>query len=190
MSDTEVKKDNSSLESESYSRDVVEHLVRSTTLKIKLIKHYREGNMKEDTFTKLFNTITQEETNWTTRYNEITQEATEKISEAKLAHQAAEETLELIEVRRAIGDAAEEEYSVKLPAAKWDLDHYDHIISERERKLVYLEGLGGVLSDVELGLLRELVGVQYNTVDALGVQSEELFSRIRESLYQSVKLLG
>jgi hypothetical protein len=175
---------------DSYCRDVVEHLARSTALKLKLIKHYREGNIKEETFTKLFNNITQDETNWNTRYNEITHEATEKISEAKIAHQTAEEAHELIEVRHAIGDASEEEYSVKLPALKWDLDHSDRVISERMGKLAYLEGLGGVLGDVELGVLRGLAGVQFNTVDALGVESEELFSRVKESLYRSVKLLG
>jgi hypothetical protein len=47
-----------------------------------------------------------------------------------------------------------------------------------------------VLGDVELGVLRGLAGVQFNTVDALGVESEELFSRVKESLYRSVKLLG
>ena len=95
MPETEPKK-NSSLDPDSYSRDVVEHLASITSRKLKLIKHYREGNMKEDTFTKLFNNTTQEETNWTTRYTELTHEATEKISEAKIAHQTAEEALELI----------------------------------------------------------------------------------------------
>ena len=146
--------------------------------------------MKEDTFTKLFNNITQDEANWNARYSEITQEATEKISEAKIAHQTAEEAYELIEVRRAIGEASEEEYNVKLPALKWDLEHCDGVISERLGKLAYLGGLGGVLGDVELGVLRGLAGVQFNTVDALGVESEELFGRVKESLYQSVKLLG
>ena len=93
-------------------------------------------------------------------------------------------------MRRAIGDASEEEYSVKLPAFKWDLEHCDRVVGELVAKLAYLEGLGGVLGEVELGVLRGLAGVQLNTVDALGVESEELFGRVKESLIQSVKLLG
>jgi hypothetical protein len=146
--------------------------------------------MKEDTFTRLFNTYSQNEENWTIRYNEITQETTDRISEAKLSHQTAEEALEFIEVRKAIGDATEEEYKIKLPSIKWDLDHYDSVISEGSRKLAYLESLGDVLSSTELNELRGLASVQYNTLDALSVQSEELFTRIRESLIQSIKLLG
>jgi hypothetical protein len=175
---------------DAYMNDVVEHVARSIALKIRLVKLFREGEMKEETFSRLFGQYVDDGKVWINRRDELCKEASEKIEEVESAYAAAEDVLEELEVRKTIGDASPEEYNLKLPAVKWDLDYYDLIISERRKKLEYLERLGNIMSESELKDLREQASVQYNTVDALEFDDDEKLPKIKETLYESIKLLG
>ena len=42
----------------------------------------------------------------------------------------------------------------------------------------------------ELAALREMAGLQYNTLDAIQVEDEELLARIKDSLYKAITVLG
>jgi len=173
-----------------YMRDVVEHVAKNLALKVRLAKLFREGDMKEETFKKLFTSYIEDGNAWNTRREELHTEVSEEIDRVGGNFAAAEDALELLEVRKTIGDASEEEYNVKLPAIKWELNNHDSILSESQKKLVYLEDIGKVLPEKELKELQETASTQYNTIDALQVEDEDLLAKVKDSLYEALKLLG
>jgi hypothetical protein len=175
---------------DAYLRDIVENYAKNIAVKVKLIKVFRDGAVKEETFTRLFNSYQEAGKIWQSRLSEQTAEVADKIADLEDAYAEAERSLELLEVRKAVGDASEEEYAVKIPAVKWDLNHLDLVISESRKKQAYLESLGGVISKEELAELRESASLLYNTVDALHIGNDEAMVRVKETLYEAIRVLG
>lgn len=172
------------------SKDLMENLAKSISLRLKLVKLYREGVMKEETFTKLFDGYLAEGSVWSTRRDEMLAKLSAEVEEMEDAYVNATGTLELLEIKKSIDDISDDEYAAKAPAYRWDIDHFDFIVGEKRNKIAYLEDLGVALSADELKELKELASLQYNTLDALQMTSEEGLARVKQSLYDAIKTLG
>jgi hypothetical protein len=172
------------------SKDLMENIAKNLSLRMKLVKLYREGVMKEETFTKLFEQYTGEGKIWTSRRDEMLRKLATEIEEIESAYVNASESLELLEIKKSIGDVSDLEYLAKVPAYRWDVDHFDFLVAEKRNKIAYLEDIGVILTTGELEELRKLASLQYNTVDALQISNEESLSSIKESLYEAIKILG
>ncbi len=172
------------------SKDLMENLSKSISLRLKLVKLYREGVMKEETFTKLFDEYLTEGRVWSTRRDEMLAKLSGEVEEMEDSYVNAASALEFLEIKKSIGDISDDEYAAKSPAYRWDIDHFDFLAGEKRNKIAYLENIGVALSAEELKELREFASLQYNTVDALQMTSEEGLSRVKESLYEAIKTLG
>ena len=172
------------------TRDLMESLLKNISLKIKLAKFYREGQMKEETFTKLFEKYVEEGSLWSSRREEMMKILNAEIEEMEEINIKSMELLELIEIRRSIGDASELEYAAKAPAYKWDIENFENQITDKKNKLAYMENIGMLLTKEEAKELRELASTQYNTLDALQISNEEILVKLKNSLYEAIKNLG
>ena len=172
------------------SKDLMENLTKNISLKLKLTKLYRDGVVKEETFTKLFDDYSKQGKILFSRREEILTKLSGEIEEMEDDYSKASEALELIEIKRSIGEISEIEYSAKAPAYRWDIDHFDLTVAEKKNKTRYLENIGGIISKEELKELRELASLEYNTLDALQISKDESLNSIKESLYEAIKTLG
>ena len=171
-------------------KDLMENIAKSLSLRIKLVKLYREGVMKEETFTKLFKQYAGEGKIWSNRREELLRKLAAEIEEMEDAYVNASESLELLEIKKSIGDVSELEYLAKAPAYRWDVDHFDFLVADKRNEIAYLENIGVILPSGELEELKKLASLQYNTLDALQIQEEEILSSIKESLYEAIRILG
>ncbi len=172
------------------TKDLMENLAKNISLKIKLVKLYRDGVIKEETFTKLFEGYASEGKVWYNRREELLKKLAAEMEEMEDAHAAASESLELLEVKKSIGDVAPGEYAAKAPAYRWDIDSFDNMMGEKRNKTAYLENASSALTEAELKELRELASLQYNTLESLQLSKDELLSMIKDSLYEAIKTLG
>jgi hypothetical protein len=168
----------------------MENLAKNISLKIKLVKLYRDGVIKEETFTKLFDGYDSEGRIWYTRREELLKKLAAEVEEMEDAYNSASESLELLEVRKSIGEASAGEYSAKAPAYRWDIDNFDTLIGDKRNRTAYLENVSNVLTDAEMKEIKELASVQYNTLESLQVSKDDLLARIKDSLYEVIKTLG
>ena len=171
-------------------KDLMENLAKNIALKLKLVKLYRDGVVKEETFTKIFDEYSKEGKIWSSRREELIKKNSDDIEEIEDAYNSATEGLELLEIKRSIGDVSPLEYEAKAPGYRWDIDHFDFIVVDKKNKIAYLENVGGAMSREELKDLRELASLEYNTLDALQISRDETLSSIKESLYEAIKVLG
>jgi hypothetical protein len=171
-------------------KDIMENLAKNIALKIKLVKVYREGVVKEETFTKLFEKYATEGKIWYSRREELLKKLSAEMEEMEDAYASASEALELIEVRKSIGEASAGEYAAKAPAYRWDIDSFDTVIGEKRNRTAYLENVSSALTDAELKELRELASLQYNTLESLQLSNDELLAQIKDSLYEAIRTLG
>jgi hypothetical protein len=172
------------------TKEVMMSLAKSLALEIKLVKLFRDGKMKEDTFARLFEKYADEAKLWIDKREEMVGKLAAEIDGMQETYDKSAGELELLEIRKFIGDASEEEYSAKAPGYTWDVEHLDEEIAGNRNEITYLEDLGNVMSPEELAALREMAGLQYNTLDAIQVKDEELLAKIKDNLYRAINVLG
>jgi len=172
------------------TKDLMENLMKNISLKLKLIKLYRDGVVKEETFTKLFDDYFKQGKILFSRHDEIIQKLSGEIEEMEDNYSSASEAMELIEIRKSIGEVSEIEYAAKAPAYRWDIDNFDLMAADKKNKIQYLENIGNIITKEELKELRELASLEYNTLDALQISKDEALKNIKESLYEAIKTLG
>jgi len=172
------------------TKDLLDNVAKNISLKLKLVKLYRDGSIKEETFTKLFEGYTVEGKIWASRREEIIKKLAAEIEEMEDAYGVAGDALELLEVRRSIGEASVDEYSAKAPAYRWDIDHCDKLVGEKKNRTAYLENISNALTTAELKELRELASIQYNTLESLQISKDDILAAIKDGLYEAIKILG
>jgi hypothetical protein len=172
------------------TKDLMENLVKSISLKIKLVKLYRDGVVKEETFIKLFEGYAAEGKIWYSRREELLKKLSAEIEEMEEAYATASEALELLEVRKSIGEASTGEYEVKAPAYRWDIGNFETVIGEKKNRIAYLENVSIAITDAELQELKKLASIQYNTLESLQLSKDEVLAQIKDSLYEAIKTLG
>ena len=172
------------------SKDIMDNLAKNIALKLKLVKLYRDGVVKEETFIKMFDEYSREGKIWSSRREELLKKHSDDVEEIEDAYASATEALELLEIKRSIGDVSPLEYEAKAPGFRWDIDHFDFLVVDKKNRIAYLENVGGAMSNEELKELRELASLEYNTLDALQISRDETLSSIKESLYETIKVLG
>jgi len=172
------------------SKDLMDNLAKNITLKLKLVKLYRDGVVKEETFIKMFDEYSREGKIWSSRREELLKKHSDDVEEIEDAYASATEALELLEIKKSIGDVSPLEYEAKAPGFRWDIDHFDFLVVDKKNRIAYLENVGGAMSNEELKELKELASLEYNTLDALQISRDETLSSIKESLYEAIKVLG
>ncbi len=172
------------------TKEVMMSLAKSLALEIKLVKLFRDGKMKEETFARLFEKYADKAKLWIDKREEMVGKLAAEIDGMQETYDKSAGDLELLEIRKFIGDASEEEYVAKASGYTWDVEHLDEEIAGNRNEVAYLEDLGNVMPPEELSALREMAGLQYNTLDAIQVEDEELLAKIKDTLYRAINALG
>jgi rubredoxin len=172
------------------TKEVMMSLAKSLALEIKLVGLFRDGKMKEETFARLFEKYADEAKLWIGKREEMMGKLAAEIDGMQETYDKSAGELELLEIMKSIGDASEEEYAAKAPGYTWDVEHLDVEIAGNRNEIAYLEDIGKVMPPEELEALREMAGLQYNTLDALQAEDEELLAKIKDSLYKAINVLG
>ena len=172
------------------TKEVMMSLAKSLAMEIKLVKLFRDGKMKEETFARLFEKYADEAKLWIDKREEMMGKLAAEIDGMQETYDKSNGELELLEIRKFIGDASEEEYTAKVSGYTWDVEHLDEEIAGNRKEIAYLEDLGKVMPPEELVTLREMAGLQYNTLDAIQAEDEELLAKIKDSLYKAINVLG
>jgi hypothetical protein len=171
------------------TREVMENLAKNITLKIRLVKLLETGQVKEDTFRKLFDNYVDQGKIWVSRRDETMRRFKADIERMERELVEAQEEFELLEIRRSIGDTTDEEYGVKAPAYKWDMEHLDKAIKNRSAGVAYLANLQRLVPDEEIERLQQMADSEFDLLNDLDRVSEETITRIRETLDQALKIL-
>ena len=171
------------------TKEVMENLAKNITLKIRLVRLLRDGSVKEETFNKLFNSYVDQGRIWVGRRDEIIRRFRADIEIMELSLVAARKDFELLEIRRSIGDANEEEYKVKGPAYRWDIEHLDGEIKNRKAGILYVENLKKLVPDEEIQELQRMAEINYSNLDDIETITPDTLANMKESLAEALNIL-
>jgi len=97
-----------------------------------------------------------------------------------------------IEKKKIIGDVSDEEYNLKVPVYKWDIDNYEREIAKRKSELKILEDITQVVPREEIDELKKMAKKSKKTIEDLkksGNIGPEIATRINEVLDKTVDAL-
>lgn len=172
------------------TREVMENLAKNITLKIRLVRLLKDGQVKEETFKKLFDSYVDQGKIWISRREENLRRFksdTERMEENLVT---SRKDYELLEIRRSIGDTDEKEYEVKAPAYKWDIEHLEKEIKNRRAGVAYISNLKKLVPEEEIEELKQLSNTDYSILDEIDGVTEDTITKIKETLSEAYNNLN
>jgi hypothetical protein len=171
------------------TKEVMENLAKNITLKIRLIRLLRENQVKEETFKKLFDSYLEHGRLWVSRRDEIIRRLRADIERMEQELITARKDYELLEIRKSIGDASEEEYGVKAPAYKWDIGNLDKEIKNTRGGIQYVVNLKGLIPDEEIDELKSMSENDFGELDNIEGITSDTIARMKETLSESLNII-
>lgn len=171
------------------TKEVMDSLAKNITLKIRLVKLLKDNQVKEETFKKLFDSYVEQGKIWVSRRDEIIKRFNADIDRMENALVTARKDHELLEIRKSIGDADNEEYVVKAPAYKWDIEHLDKEIKNRKGGIVYVADLKTMVPDVEIHELTRMAETDFSELDTIENVSSDTIDGMKETLTEALNSL-
>jgi hypothetical protein len=171
------------------TKEVMDNLAKNITLKIRLVKLLKDNQVKEETFKKLFDSYVEQGKIWVSRRDEIIKRFNADIDRMENALVTARKDHELLEIRKSIGDADDEEYIVKAPAYKWDIEHLDKEIKNRKGGIVYVADLKAMVPEVEVHELTRMAETDFDELDTIEKISPDTIAVMKETLTEALNSL-
>jgi len=172
------------------TKEVMENLAKNITLKIRLVRLLRDGQVKEETFKKLFDSYVEQGRIWVSRRDDSVRRFKADIERMEEALVTARKDFELLEIRRNIGDADDEEYKVKAPAYNWDIEHLEEEIKNRKGGILYVGSLRKLVPEEEIVELEKMADTDYVELDEIDGISAETVAKMKETLAESLNILN
>ena len=171
------------------TKEVMDNLAKNITLKIRLTKLLRENAVKEETFKKLFDSYVDQGRLWVSRRDEIIRRFKADMDRMEEELVSARKDHELLEIRKNIGDASDDEYSVKAPAYKWDIEHLDTEIKNCRGGIQYMVNLQSLVPSEEVSELEALAQTDYSEFDTVEGVTSDTIARMKETLAEALNTL-
>lgn len=171
-----------------YTLETVQKIAKNVKYESYLVHLLKEGDITKESFVGLFSGMAEETHRLIQRRGELISEVEDTLKGHREIVEKAQQGMKLLDIRRSIEDASEEEYTVKAAALNWDIDHYHSKMSEEEQKATYLKNLGRLLEHSELEKLLSYVDNNVEIITKLNV-NEDLKGKIKNSLGEVLTLL-
>ena len=172
------------------TKEVMDNLAKNITLKIRLVRLLRDGQVKEETFKKLFDSYVEQGRIWVSRRDDTVRRFKADIERMEESLITARKDFELLEIRRNIGDADDEEYKVKAPAYNWDMEHLESEIKNRKGGVLYVANLRKLVPDEEIAELEKMADSDYGELDKIEGITADTIAKMKETLAESLNILN
>jgi len=171
-------------------RELMAEFAKNISMKIKLVNLNSTGEVKPETFERLFE-------NYLARGERLMKSRNEKLERAKYdldqrerALNEARIGLEELKIRKSIGDASDTEYNAKAPGYKWDIGYYEEDVSRKRVETRYMEDLSWVLPAEDIDALKDEGRMAIEGLASLEIMPLETTSKIRIALEDALSCLG
>lgn len=171
-------------------KEVMDNLAKNITLKIRLTKLLIDNAVKEETFKKLFDSYVDQGIHWVSRREEIVNRL--KSDRERMEHKlvTARKDFELLEIRKSIGDASDNEYNIKAPAFKWDIEHLETDIHDSVGGIQYLMDLQSMIQKEEIEELEKLAQTDYSELENVLNVGPDTIKIMKDSLSEALDTIN
>ncbi len=171
------------------TKEIRDNLAKNITLKVRLVRLLRDNAVKEETFRKLFDSYVDQGRLWVSRRNDIIKRFKADLERMENEVVSARKDFELLEIRKNIGDAGDEEYGVKAPAYKWDIENLGTEINNCKGGIQYMVNLKSLVPGEEIAELESLGQTDYSDLDNIEGVTSDTIAGMKETLAEALNTL-
>ncbi len=171
-----------------YVKEIVEKMSKSVKYEVNLVQLLQEGQMTEEIFTRLFNGLTDETHSLISRREQSINEITSLMKGYESTVLSAQQGMKLLNLRKSIGDASEEEFVIKSSALNWDITYYGNKIRDGHNKSNYLKYIGGLIPEEEITELENIANKYSENEKSINV-SKASRERIMNAMQEAASIL-
>ncbi len=171
------------------TKEIMDNLAKNITLKVRLVRLLRDNAVKEETFRKLFDSYVDQGRLWVSRRNDIIKRFKADLERMENEVVSAGKDCELLEIRKNIGDAGDEEYGVKAPAYKWDIENLGTEINNCKGGIQYMVNLKSLVPGEEIAELESLGQTDYSDLDNIEGVTSDTIAGMKETLAEALNTL-
>lgn len=172
--------------------EVMSNLARNVSLRIKLIDLAMRGEVRETTLRRLLGSYAAKGELWINKRNEILERSSYEVSTLEKALENVKAELEELKIRRAIGDASDDEYAAKAPSYEWDIHHLSEKLAQKRLEIGHLESLSKVMPINDFENLKAIALSCQRNIDELastGRMSPETVAEMKSILEEALELI-
>ncbi len=161
-------------------KDNISNLNMTSDLITWLVDLYLNGNVEEENFISLFDSYEYQLNQCLKRREQILESARDLQPLQKSLNKAVLQLSE-IEQKKIIGAISDEEYELKSPVYRWDINKFEREIAKNKSEISALEDLSQIISDEDISDLRSTAENAKDTIGELqesGKVSQETATRI------------
>jgi hypothetical protein len=171
------------------TKEIMDNLAKNITLKVRLVRLLRDNAVKEETFRKLFDSYVDQGRLLVSRRDDIIRRFKADLERMENEVVSARKDFELLEIRRNIGDAGDDEYGVKAPAYKWDIENLDTEINSCKGGIQYMANLKSLVPGEEIAELENLGQTDYSDLDNIKEVTSDTIVVMKETLAEALNIL-
>jgi len=182
-----------SFEPDPVIREVMETFAKNIAMKVRLVKLLKDGEVKLETFSRLFESYAARGELLMNSRNEMLERVKFDLDNMERGLNEAKIGLEELKIRMSIRDASDEEYNAKAPGFEWDIQKYQGDVEKSRAEIKFLGDLAIVISEDEISELRNLGGEGLDSLEDLtysGAINPEIARRIKVTLDEALSCLS
>jgi len=182
-----------SFEPDPVIREIMETFAKNIAMKIRLVKLLKDGEVKLETFNRLFESYAARGELLMNSRNEMMERVKFDLDNMERGLNEARIGLEELKIRMSIGDASDEEYNAKAPGFEWDIQKYQGDVEKSRAEIKFLGDLKTVISEDEISELKDLCGEGLDSLEDLtysGSINPEIAHRIKVTLDEALSCLS
>ena len=171
--------------------EVMREVAKNLSIRMRMVKMLLNGEMREEAFKRLLGHYVERGERWLSERRGLLERRRVQLEELEEKLMEARMKLEELEIRRAIGDASEEEYEVKAPAYRWDVEKLGDEAERLKAEIDYLKGLSKAMgmNDEEL---ESSIGEMTKNLEELlneGSITQETYEKAKGALEEILDIL-
>jgi len=171
-------------------RELMAGFAKNISMKIKLVNLNCNGEVKPETFERLFESYLARGERLMNSRNEKLERVKYDLDHRERALNEARIGLEELKIRKSIGDASDAEYYAKAPGYEWDISNYEEDVSRKRVETRYMEDLSWVLPTEDIDALKDEGRMAIEGLSSLEIMPLETVSKIRIALEDALSCLG
>jgi len=173
-------------------KELMEDFAKNLSMKIRLVDLLKSGEVKKETFNRLFESYLARGDHLMNSRNEMLERVKYELESKEKSYNETNIGLEELKIKRTIGDVSEGEYSAKSPGLSWDINKYENEVNQKNAEIVYLSDISRIMNE---GEITELVQKGNNCLDGLdqlaysNILDPETAGRVRVSIEEAIACL-
>jgi len=173
-------------------KELMEDFAKNLSMKIRLVDLLKSGEVKKETFNRLFESYLARGDHLMNSRNEMLERVKYELESKEKSYNETNIGLEELKIKRTIGDVSEGEYSAKSPGLSWDINKYENEVNQKNAEIVYLSDISRIMNEREI---TELVQKGNNCLDGLdqlaysNILDPETAGRVRVSIEEAIACL-